>query len=233
MEVRHCVNGLIKAHRIQRQCLFTSPYRSIAPSSTRAVTTSAPSKAPTGAAAASNSRSDSSNYRSFTLNPNRRSTPEANRSLPELSEVDSILRSIKTNTAARPQAAPRELSSGGDLFTREMSGMLNMFDKNFQAGADGARKPRMSSQVELRLTPSLGRTVSVDHIRGFDVAKAFVHMEARCSANKVRQDEKAQRFHVRRGQRRKELRMERWRKTFKFAFQHTVNRCLALTRQGW
>ncbi|KAH8172254.1 ribosomal protein s21 domain-containing protein [Sarocladium implicatum] len=42
-----------------------------------------------------------------------------------------------------------------------------------------------------------------------------------------------QRFHERRGMKKKRLRMERWRKQFKAGFRETVKRVMELKRQGW
>ncbi|PGH01586.1 hypothetical protein GX51_05151 [Blastomyces parvus] len=87
--------------------------------------------------------------------------------------------------------------------------------------------------VNLRLGPELGRTVAVDPKAGVDVATAFQMMETRVRRNKVKTMMMKQRFHVRRGQLKKQLRRERWQKLFKMSFQHTVARCEKLRKQGW
>lgn len=87
--------------------------------------------------------------------------------------------------------------------------------------------------VNMRLGPELGRTVAVDPKAGVDVATAFQMMETRVRRNKVKSMMMKQRFHVRRGQLKKQLRMERWQKLFKMSFQHTVRRCEKLRKQGW
>ncbi|KAK2836869.1 hypothetical protein FQN49_006645 [Arthroderma sp. PD_2] len=86
---------------------------------------------------------------------------------------------------------------------------------------------------ELRLNPKLGRTVAVDPTRGVDVNSAFAMMESQVGRNSVRYDSVTQRFHIRRGQKRKMLRGKRWRVLFKRSFVATVNRCMELKRQGW
>ncbi|KAL2366268.1 hypothetical protein RJZ56_000725 [Blastomyces dermatitidis] len=87
--------------------------------------------------------------------------------------------------------------------------------------------------VNMRLGPELGRTVAVDPKAGVDVATAFQMMETRVRRNKVKTMMMKQRFHVRRGQLKKQLRRERWQKLFKMSFQHTVARCEKLRKQGW
>ncbi|KKZ63782.1 hypothetical protein EMCG_01886 [[Emmonsia] crescens] len=87
--------------------------------------------------------------------------------------------------------------------------------------------------VNMRLGPELGRTIPVDPKAGIDVATAFQMMETRVRRNKVKNMMMKQRFHVRRGQLKKQLRRERWQKLFKMSFQHTVKRCEKLRKQGW
>lgn len=111
-----------------------------------------------------------------------------------------------------------------------MKYLTNMFDQQSYGGSEVKKNKQ---EPELRLSPSLGRTVAVDHVRGFDAARAIGKLESLCAANKVRIQEKEQRFHIRRGQMRKNLRSRRWRATFKFSFQKTIERCMQLRRQGW
>ncbi|OJD09695.1 hypothetical protein ACJ73_10141 [Blastomyces percursus] len=87
--------------------------------------------------------------------------------------------------------------------------------------------------VDMRLGPELGRTVAVDPKAGVDVATAFQMMETRVRRNKVKTMMMKQRFHVRRGQLKKQLRRERWQKLFKMSFQYTVARCEKLRKLGW
>jgi hypothetical protein len=86
-------------------------------------------------------------------------------------------------------------------------------------------------RIPIRLSPSTGKTVKVDgHI---DVARAFRMMEQTCGRNKVRREFNYQRFHERRGLKKKRLRAERWRKRFMEGFKATVGRVKKLRRQGW
>lgn len=93
--------------------------------------------------------------------------------------------------------------------------------------------PFTPPKVNLRLGPSLGRTVAVDHGRGFDVTRAVRSMEGLCGRNKVRVQERDQRFHLRRGQKRKDMKSQRWRKLFNASFQKTLLRCHRMRQQGW
>ncbi|GAD95949.1 conserved hypothetical protein [Paecilomyces variotii No. 5] len=88
-------------------------------------------------------------------------------------------------------------------------------------------------RVELKLGPELGRQVHVDPDRGVDLAAALRNLQINCAVNRVRGQANFQKFHVRRGQRRKDLRRERWRKLFKFSFQKTVEKIQKMRAQGW
>ncbi|KAI1909422.1 hypothetical protein LOZ39_003096 [Ophidiomyces ophidiicola] len=155
----------------------------------------------------------------------------------KLSQVDSILRAISGSgqkSEARPERTPiGQHSRGESPWAQDIRSALNMYEKTntFRGGLSTSKMS--SAQFELRLSPSLGRTVAVDHIRGLDVAKAFVMMESRCAMNNIRNQEREQRYHVRKGLRKKEKRSQRWRKLFKAAFRAQVMRCQKLVKQGW
>lgn len=87
--------------------------------------------------------------------------------------------------------------------------------------------------MELKLGPSLGRQVHVEPEKGRDLASALRMLGSACAQNKIPQEKKKQKFHVRRGQVRKNLRMERWRKLFKFSFGETVSKIQRMRAQGW
>ncbi|WEW59809.1 hypothetical protein PRK78_005289 [Emydomyces testavorans] len=251
MEARHLVNGLmarstLKAFRLQTRRPSASALRSytqqmrpqrlginaftsktstaIAPLK-RTLTTNAPSSATTDTTKAPSEQSND------TKDPN---PPQ------KLNEVVSILHTISHDTppprrpkpaANPPPGSSRDAPIDHD-WTRDLLSSLNMFDRSSAITSDAASR-RKHNDVKLHLSPSLGRTVVVDHVNGFDVARALGMMESRCAANRVRLDEREQRFHVRRGQRKKDLRSKRWRKLFKFSFVATVARCEKLRRQGW
>lgn len=99
------------------------------------------------------------------------------------------------------------------------------------AETDNYRSP--IRRVELKLGPELGRQVNVEPDRGVDVAAAIRNLQISCTVNRVRAQANAQRFHVRRGQRRKDIRRERWRKLFKFSFDRTVAKIQRMRAQGW
>ena len=87
-----------------------------------------------------------------------------------------------------------------------------------------------ASKIDLRLSPTVGRSVPV---KSGGLAVALAQLNARVRQNKVASDLRKQRFHVRRGQLKKNLKSERWRKLFKTSFKATVERCERLRRQGW
>lgn len=88
-----------------------------------------------------------------------------------------------------------------------------------------------SKGTSLRLSPSLGKSVEVTG--GVDLTKAFQRMEGICARNQIKKDTHRQRFHVRRGQLKKNLRIERWRKLFKEGFIAECSRVRRMRRQGW
>lgn len=92
---------------------------------------------------------------------------------------------------------------------------------------------RSPGRAGVKLGTTLGRQVQVDPARALDVNAALRVLGANCALNKVRGQANAQRFHVRKGQMRKELRMLRWRRLFKFSFKATVDKIQRMKAQGW
>jgi small subunit ribosomal protein MRP21 len=88
-------------------------------------------------------------------------------------------------------------------------------------------------RVNLKLGPMLGRQVHVEPERGVDLAAAIRNVQIGCAVNRIRGQSNLQKFHVRRGQRQKNLRRERWRKLFKFSFNKTVTKIQRMRAQGW
>ncbi|OAL18952.1 hypothetical protein AYO22_10281 [Fonsecaea multimorphosa] len=84
--------------------------------------------------------------------------------------------------------------------------------------------------ITLRLRPTLGRTV--DGIYG-DPTRGFRLLERKCNENSVRADMRSQEKHVRRGQRRKNIRILRWRKLFMEGFRSELGRIRRMRSQGW
>ena len=69
--------------------------------------------------------------------------------------------------------------------------------------------------------------------KGMDVGRAFRALEIACARNKVRADFNRQRFHERPGLKRKRLKSERWRRTFKEGFRGMVKAVNAMKKKGW
>jgi small subunit ribosomal protein MRP21 len=90
-----------------------------------------------------------------------------------------------------------------------------------------------AASVRLRLKPTLGRTVPVNLNRNIDLTRAFRLLEFKNQQNKVKQDERAQKFHVRKGQLQKIMRRRRWRVTFLAGFLKECERVRRMRRQGW
>jgi ribosomal protein S21 len=84
---------------------------------------------------------------------------------------------------------------------------------------------------EIRCVARTGRTIQV--MKGTDPTRAFKMLQMSVTGNRVRQDERQQKFHERPGLKRKRLNSERWRRRFKKAFKSTCARVEELRRQGW
>lgn len=93
----------------------------------------------------------------------------------------------------------------------------------------GPKVPR----VEFKLCPELGRQVIVEPERGIDLNNALRRLNMNLSANRVRSQKSQQKFHIRRGQMRKNLKSSRWRRLFKFSFAQTVAKVQRMKAQGW
>ena len=85
----------------------------------------------------------------------------------------------------------------------------------------------------MKLGPTLGRQAHVEPERGTDLASALRKLQSTISQNKIRQEASAQRFHVRKGMVRKQKKMARWKRLFKFSFQGTVQKIQRMQAQGW
>lgn len=97
--------------------------------------------------------------------------------------------------------------------------------------AERAHRELNTPDAVLRLSSSIGKTVEVGLTT--DVTRAFQKMETICRQNGVRKDLNAQRFHIRRGQLKKNLRILRWEKLFKEGFVAECGRVRRMRRQGW
>jgi Ribosomal protein S21 len=123
---------------------------------------------------------------------------------------------------SRPRAQP--LTPAKDIDLSQV--VLHSFDADALA-AEHERNSR------LRLGPTLGRTVVVNTNRNVDLNRAFRMLEIKNQANKVRHDEREQKFHVRKGQMRKIMRRRRWRVTFMAGFLEECKRVRRMRKQGW
>jgi ribosomal protein S21 len=151
------------------------------------------------------------------------------------SQFDNIMNSLDFNAeyAARTTEMMRQSDQGVQLPTRRRAADLTAMARAVgdSAETDNYRLP--TRRIDLKLGTKLGRQVHVDFERGVDLASALRTLQMQCSSNQVPRQSRQQKFHVRRGQRRKELKSERWRKLFKFSFDSTVRRIQRMRSQGW
>lgn len=125
------------------------------------------------------------------------------------------------------------------------SPILNLADligKSAERYVDAIEQPTSNLRVHTR--PITGRTVFLEHAgRGSAASKSGVSATSVQHAfqvlNRTVKDQKIktlwhrQRFHERKGMKRKRLRMERWRTRFRTGFKATTSRVLELKKQGW
>ena len=86
-------------------------------------------------------------------------------------------------------------------------------------------------KIPIRLSPSTGRSVAIQG--NVDVARGFRLMERTCVQNSIKRDSMNQRYHERRGQKKKRMRGVRWRARFMGGFRAIVLRVKKLRKQGW
>ncbi|KAF5858225.1 hypothetical protein ETB97_004679 [Aspergillus alliaceus] len=138
------------------------------------------------------------------------------------SDFDEILSKLNINNREAAEGSLRNRSED----TLSLARAVGM-----SAETENYRTP--VRRVELKLGPTLGRQVHVEPEKGTDLASALRILHFSCNANKVRNQALGQKFHIRRGQVRKNLRIHRWRKLFNFSFNKTVSRIEKMRAQGW
>ncbi|KAL5343876.1 hypothetical protein BJX70DRAFT_393299 [Aspergillus crustosus] len=103
-----------------------------------------------------------------------------------------------------------------------------------QKQAEDREKLRLQQQRNkpvLKLGPSLGRQFTV--VQGQDFRRALQKLNTSLSLNKVKAQSITQKFHVRKGQMRKNNKVRRWRALFSMSFTHTVKKIQRMQKQGW
>lgn len=160
------------------------------------------------------------------------SDKSSNSSLEELNRVLSQLDIAGRNAAQTNKSFIESRKADTSSGRRSSSDPLALSRAvSESAETDSYRTP--VRRVELKLGPELGRQVHVDPDRGVDLAAALRNLQINCAVNRIRGQANFQKFHVRRGQRTKDQRRERWRKLFKFSFQKTVGKIQKMRAQGW
>ncbi|KAI5464999.1 hypothetical protein BGZ63DRAFT_452126 [Mariannaea sp. PMI_226] len=117
--------------------------------------------------------------------------------------------------------------------TIDLASIIANKSMNFSQGLDAAKAAR----PQIRAKAVAGRTVFIkDRISPTSAPTPTVALRV---LNKMVREQQvktkfhSQRFHERKGLKRKRLASQRWRSRFKSGFKATVNRVLELKRQGW
>jgi small subunit ribosomal protein MRP21 len=133
--------------------------------------------------------------------------------------TDMLSEARKTSTSPQPRPFAPPTTPNLQSTTQTVNEALNHTEAELKG-----------TPMTLRLRPTLGRTV--DGLYG-DPTRGFRQMERKCTENNVRGDSRSQEKHVRRGQRRKILRIQRWRKLFMEGFKKELDTVQRMRKQGW
>lgn len=90
-------------------------------------------------------------------------------------------------------------------------------------------QPRATRNIHSH--PCLGRAIDIK--QRTDLARSFFLLNRLVRTNRIKLDQRMQRFHERPGVRRKRLQRERWRARFKDNFRNAVEKIRTMKRMGW
>lgn len=139
---------------------------------------------------------------------------------------------------AGPNAAGRPRYNANQQSTSPINiDILNLINSRSNALANEISTPDPLEQTRVRTKPVTGRTVHVtgygSQTTGASAPGAISVLEGLVRRQKIKSKFNYQKFHERRGLKKKRLRSERWRNRFRTGFKATVMRVLELKRQGW
>ncbi|KAL4965682.1 mitochondrial 37S ribosomal protein bS21m [Aspergillus stella-maris] len=134
---------------------------------------------------------------------------------------------------SNPDAAATANATG----TPEDAAAANLATLNAASRAsftDIAKESRQTRRaLPGKLNPALGRRVPVSMERGENLEMSMFKLNRLLTDNNVKFQHLQQKYHVRRGQLKKNLRIKRWRKLFQYSMQHTVSKIKRMRAQGW
>lgn len=137
------------------------------------------------------------------------------------------------NVPSASEAAQRHIARYESMQVKDdESGAVVRGPRSSMSRLDDMNAPKLKP-IAMKLGTKLGRQVLVQNERGIDCASAIRTLQINCTTNGVRRQANFQKFHVRRGQRRKDLKSQRWRRLFKFSFDETVKKIQRMRNQGW
>ncbi|RJE22449.1 hypothetical protein PHISCL_05226 [Aspergillus sclerotialis] len=193
------------------------------------------------------SRSPPANESKSQSSTKTNNTPQSDSGFSEIDNVFDSLNFQNRNTGSHDAQAPKGRKYfDADKYRQESDAKFEKLvaerkaSQNIsQSVADGVddlaeqsrlRKPQ---RPEFKLNTQLGRQILVEPEMGRDLPSALRLLDVNLGANRVRNQKNKQKFHVRKGLVRKQLRMDRWRKLFKYSFSHTVAKVHRMKSQGW
>ncbi|KAL4913263.1 hypothetical protein BDW62DRAFT_192881 [Aspergillus aurantiobrunneus] len=140
--------------------------------------------------------------------------------------IDDILNQLNLSTSRQNRRSPQTKQKSPDGLSPTRAAREASFPDH-----PSLRQERR--KVGIKLGSKLGRQITVAPERGRDLETALKRLAGVLTENNVKHQANEQKFHVRKGQLRKNLRIKRWRKLFKYSFTHTVNKIQRMRKQGW
>lgn len=142
--------------------------------------------------------------------------------------------SVSSEKSVSAVASPfSSLKDGNDDFG--MSDASNPFasQKSKETPLERFKQSIDEMDQSLHLGLKTGRQMEVHSNNASDLGIKLNMLGALTARNRIRQDERRQKFHERPGLKRKRLKRERWRKRFSNSFASICSRATSLARQGW
>jgi small subunit ribosomal protein MRP21 len=159
---------------------------------------------------------------------NLRSKPNAE------AEAERTLESLSKRRSSPSSSSPRQAQEQEQDPQQEQSLVRKVSPSSMvRNNVDGISPPPRLKPIAMKLGTKLGRQILVQNEKGIDCAGAIRSLQIQCNVNGVRRQANLQKFHVRRGQMRKDLKSQRWRRLFKFSFEETVKKIQRMRDQGW
>ena len=157
--------------------------------------------------------------------------------------MEELMASISGKPDAEAEATPKPQGSPhayNATSTRaiDLSKIVGNSADRYQAANSDPRVHDPTAQPTVRTAPVTGRTIFVDPenpVRGKvqSPEQGFKRLDVIMNQNRIKTMWHQQRFSERPGMKRKRLKMQRWKRRFRYGFIEATRRVKELKRQGW